>query len=281
MREYPQHVRCAVMVGTAPIGEKFPLHHARAGEDVVQKLIDDCERDPDCGGSFPSLRSDWKSLRASFDAGPVKAVYRDSTGVRRVQLERGPFFESLRSLLMTTPVQRRIPFVIHRAAKGDFQPFFGLVPPGAIVHSPLAEGVYLSVVCPEATLRIMADEIDAETAGTFAGRYRVDRQIAACEEWQATALPDEAMQPVSASIPTLLVAGGMDYVTPIAWAREVSSRLSDSRVVVVDHMAHYPDGLAHMECLDALIRAFLRAGTTVGLDASCVETMTPPPFVTK
>jgi hypothetical protein len=72
----------------------------------------------------------------------------------------------------------------------------------------------------------------------------------------------------------------MDYVAPVAWAQEVSSRLSDSRVVVIDYLGHFPEGVANMECLDALILAFLRAGTTVGLDVSCVETMTPPAFDT-
>ena len=73
----------------------------------------------------------------------------------------------------------------------------------------------------------------------------------------------------------------MDYVTPVAWAQEVSSHLTDSRVVVIDYLGHYPDGVAHMECLDDMIRAFLRAGTTYQLDVSCVESMLPPPFVTE
>jgi hypothetical protein len=82
-------------------------------------------------------------------------------------------------------------------------------------------------------------------------------------------------------VPTLFIAGGMDYVTPIVWAQQVSSRLTDSRVVVVDHLSHLPDGLANMTCLDVLVLSFLQAGTTVGLDVSCVDAMVPPPFVTK
>jgi pimeloyl-ACP methyl ester carboxylesterase len=277
MREYPQNVRCAVLMGTVPIDEKLPLHHARGGEEVLQKLFDDCDRDPTCGNKFPSLRSEWNDLMNEFEAGPVKAIYSDSVDTRLVTLERGPFCEAFRTLLLTTSLQRRIPFIVHRAASGDFQPFFDAVGPDSS-SSPFAEGMYLCVTCPEGTQRITSDEIASETAGTFLGRYRVDRQIAACNEWPTVALADESMQPVTASIPTLLLAGAMDYVAPVSWAQEVSSRLSDSRVVVIDYLGHLPEGVVNMECFDELILQFLRAGTTVGLDVSCVETMLPPSF---
>jgi pimeloyl-ACP methyl ester carboxylesterase len=279
MREYPQNVRCAVLTGTVPVDEKLPLHHARGAEDVLQKIVDDCERDPQCDLQFSSLRGEWRDFLASLDAAPVSAVYSDTADTRLVTLERGPFCEALRTLLMTTSMQRRMPFIIHRAAIGDFNPFFEVVSPLSGAVSPFAEGMYLCVTCPEGTQRITSDEIETETAGTFPGRYRVDEQVGACNEWGLTPLSDEALAPVSASIPTLLIAGSMDYVTPVAWAQQVSSRLTDSRVVVIDYLGHYPEGLANMECLDELIRAFLRAGTTAGLDDSCVETMTPPPFV--
>jgi len=280
LREYPQNVRCAVMLGTVPIGEKVPLHHARGAEDVLQKLLDDCDRDPQCGEAFPSLRTEWKSLLARFDAGPVRAIYTDSADTRMVALERGPFCEALRSLLITTTTQRKVPFIIHSAFGEDFYPFFDAVMPDSGTTSPFAEGMYLSVTCPEGTQRIQTDEIDSETGGTFLGRYRVDQQIGACHEWPTVAVSDESLQPVTASVPTLLLAGGMDYVAPVAWAQEVSSRLSDSRVVVIDYLGHFPAGVANMACFDALILDFLRAGTTVGLDVSCVEAMTPPPFDT-
>jgi len=278
MREYPQNVRCAVLMGTVPVQEKLPLHHARGAEEVVQKLIDDCERDPSCGGKYPSIRNDWETLLESFQQGSVSTVYSDSLDRRLVKLERGPFFEAFRTLLLMAATQRQVPRIVHHAARGDFAPFFALVPPDSTTSSPFAEGLYLCITCPEGTQRITADEVASETANTFLGAYRVENQMQACSLWPTAALPDDALTPVTANIPTLFLVGGMDYVAPVAWAQEVSSRLTDSRVVVIDHMGHVADGLSNIECLDALIRSFLSAGTTAGLDASCVETMAPPPF---
>ena len=278
MREYPQNVRCAVLMGTVPVGEKLPLHHARGADDVVQKLIDDCERDPSCGAKYSSIRNDWDTLLDSFAQGSVSTVYSDSLDRRLVKLDRGPFFEAFRTLLLTTSTQRQIPRIVHHAARGDFAPFFALAPPDSTISSPYAEGMYLCVTCPEGTQRISNEEIESETARTFLGRYRVENQMEACAVWPTTALSDDALAPVTANIPTLLLAGSMDYVAPVSWAQEVSSRLTDSRVVVIDNMGHIADGLTNAGCLDAMIRAFLSAGTTAGLDASCVETMAPAPF---
>jgi pimeloyl-ACP methyl ester carboxylesterase len=279
MREYPDNVHAAVMLGAVPLGEKIPLHHAANAEQVLQRILDDCDGDPDCGRAYPSLRREWSEVLERLDAGPVRTEYMDSTGVHPVEIRRGPFCEALRSLMYTTPTQRLIPLLIHHVAEGDFRPFLQMVFAGGV--GGIAEGMYLCVTCPEGTMRIRPDEIDPATARTFLGRWRVDQQIAACGAWGLGALPETDFDPVSATIPTLFIAGGMDAVTPIAWAQEISSRLTHSLVLVIDHLGHEPDGLEHMECYDSVIAQFFAKGSVDGLDTACFETMTPPPFVTE
>lgn len=278
MREYPQNVRAALMLGAVPLGEKIPLHHAANAEAVLQRLLDDCDGDPACGGAFPSLRREWSELLERLDLAPVHYEYIDSTGAASlVEIRRGPFCEGLRRLLYAVVTQRRIPFIIHEAAHENFKPFLDAVLPAP--GWPIAEGMYLCVTCPEGTLRIVPDEIDGATANTFSGRWRVDQQIGACVAWGLVPVDEAELAPVSGLIPTLFIAGGMDAVTPVAWAQEISSRLTHSLVLVVDHLSHDPSGLANMECYDRVIAGFFAKGSVVGLDTGCFETMTPPPFV--
>jgi pimeloyl-ACP methyl ester carboxylesterase len=281
MRQFPEHVRCAVMIGTVPLGEKFPLDHARNAEEIFQRVLDDCDGNADCGRAFPSLRREWTEVLDRFDMRPVFNIeYRDSVnGNRMVQLRRGPFSETLRTFLLTTTLQRRIPLLIHQAWTGNFQPFLELA---LAAHSGMiADGMYFSVVCPEGTTRIAPDEIDPACEGTFLGRYRVDRQIDACRAWGLAPAPETDFTPVTSTIPTLFLAGAMDCVTPVAWAQEVSSRLTNSLVLVVDHLGHFPEGLDHMECYEDVLEQFLTSGTIAGLDTGCFDTMTPPAFVTE
>jgi hypothetical protein len=78
--------------------------------------------------------------------------------------------------------------------------------------------------------------------------------------------------------PVLLLAGSMDQITPPEWAEQIAAHLPASRVVRIPLLSHFPDGLSHMECYDAILVQFYQAGGAPGLDLACIGTMQPPPF---
>ena len=277
---YPDRVRAMVLLGAIPKDRRLPLDHAANGQAVLDGVFAACAADAACNSAFPALRRDWKTVLARLDAGPMQAAFEREGRTEQVAITRGPFGEALRSTLLTTPGQRNLPYLVHRMAAGDFQPFLAplLASPSA---SAIAEGLYLSLVCGEDTNRIEAGEIDAATTGTFLGRYRVDEQVAACREWPAAAVTaTEAASPQpTLEMPALLLAGTMDYVTPLSWARDIAADYPNSRVVPIEHLGHLPIGLEGMACYEDTITAFFRAGSAQSLDLSCIAKMTPPPFV--
>jgi hypothetical protein len=72
----------------------------------------------------------------------------------------------------------------------------------------------------------------------------------------------------------------MDPVTPPSRGEEVAHYLPNSRHVIVPQAGHGVDGLTDPGCVDRLIMEFIEKGDAQGLDISCVERMSPPPFVT-
>ena len=56
--------------------------------------------------------------------------------------------------------------------------------------------------------------------------------------WRVPAAPASERQPVKASIPTLLLSGTFDWLTPPAWGREAARHLSSSRHVVFRAQGH-------------------------------------------
>jgi pimeloyl-ACP methyl ester carboxylesterase len=276
-RRYPGHVNTMVLLGAVPDSRRLPLDHAANGQAVLDAVFADCAADAACHAAYPALRAEWQALLARLDREDIPVQFTRDGRSETLTLSRGPFGEALRSMLLTTPGQRALPGVIHAMAGGDFQPFLA-----AVLGSPggagIAEGLYLSLVCGEDTDRIRPDEIEAATAGTFLGRYRVDQQREACREWQA-AEPAPSPQSAVPDLPVLLLAGDRDYVTPPAWADEVAAGFPRARVVVIPKLGHFPFGLDGMACYDELIAGFFRAGRADALDASCVAGMTPPPFV--
>ena len=277
-RLYPQRVRAMVLLGTVPMDRRLPLDHAANGQAVLDAVFADCDADAACHAAFPELRQEWAGILARLDQSPIQVRFVRDGRDELIDIQRGPFGEAFRSLLLTTSGQRSVPYLIHQMASGDFQPFLEpLLAPGA--SGGIADGLYLSVTCAEDTNRINPGEIAKSSEGTFLGRYRGDEQTGACHEWLSASIPVEQFAPARLDVPVLLLAGTMDYVTPLAWATEVASTLPNSRVVPIRHLGHFPIGLSGMDCYDKIIAEFFQAGSAQSLDLACVGQMASPPFL--
>jgi pimeloyl-ACP methyl ester carboxylesterase len=275
LRRYSARVRSAVLAGTVADGKKMPLWHARNAQTVFDRVLDECAADPSCHDRFPNVRREWEDVLGRLRAAPGTATATVDGQSVTFPVRIGPLTEAVRTILVSTGGQRSVPFLIHRMAAGDFTPLFDKV----LAHrDEFAEGLYLSVTCPEDTLWITEKERDAATARTFLGTYRVDEQLAACRIWNVP-VARAPIRVATADVPVLLLAGSMDYVTPVEWAREVAALLPRSRVVVIPGLGHFPDGLANAGCYDEMMSAFYERGDAADLDTSCVARMSLPPFV--
>ncbi|HEY2027581.1 MAG TPA: alpha/beta fold hydrolase [Myxococcales bacterium] len=251
LRAHPDRVRAAVLLGAVSPEVKLPLTFAATAEETLEALARQCARDPDCHAAVPDLMADVRGIAA-----PPQ------------------FWEALRAQMITTDAQRRLPWLLHRAASGERGPLLEAMSP----HPDGAStALLLAVECPEDTLRATGAERATAAAGPF-GDYRLRRQTAACRIWGVPPLPDSRPSFVTGDVPVLLLAGEMDSVTPPRWAEEIARHLRHARVVTIPNLGHFPAGLSHMECYDQIIAQFFEAGSAEKLDTSCIQEMRPPPF---
>lgn len=278
MKMFPDRVRSAVLVGTVIPDAKVPLYHARNAQPALEAIFADCEADAGCSAAFPELRAEWAALLQRLEQKPAAITVKvpGSDQELSFRLERGPFAEAVRALMTLAPGQRNLPAIVHHAAQGDFEPLAR----ATLFAGPsgIAEGVYLSAVCSEDTGRIGEEEIAPAVEGTFLGDYRLRAQLRACADWPRAELPADFHDPLSSDVPVLLIAGARDQVTPPAWAEQVAAGLRNSRVVVVEQMAHVPFGLSDLECFARIVHRFFEQGDAKDLDTSCTASMAPPPF---
>lgn len=283
LRRHGDHVRSAVLIGVAGMDQYLPLFHARDGKHALDLLFDTCAGEPACAAAFPDLRADNAAALAGLERARGHATV--ASPVDRhpvaVTIPRDIFAEQVRFTLYNAGVSSATPYIIHRAAQGDFEPFAQL----AMLWEPvlrriLAYGMHLSVTCAEDVPFISPAAIEPAIAGTYLRGYRVLQQIAACREWPRGEIPADFHRPVSSDVPVLLVSGPYDPVTPPRWAEQVAPHLRHSLHLVIPDAHHGGGGLAHPECFTSLAATFVERGTAEGLDTSCVATMTRPPFVT-
>ncbi|MEO5856103.1 MAG: alpha/beta fold hydrolase [Chthoniobacterales bacterium] len=284
MRQHPERVRSAVLMGVAPTNLKMPLHHARAANRAMDLLLDDCAGDAKCREAFPEIRRESEAVVARLETEPARVSYAmpDGSGSVTVEIRADIFAEKLRSRMYSPGGARQLPLVIHHAAQGNFEPFLQLaIPKDRARPDFIADGMYLSVTCAEDTPFIDQAEAARANAGNPFGSYRVLQQSRACSMWPRGTLPAGYQDAVNSDIPALLISGNMDPVTPPEFAEEVGRHLSNSRHVVIPQHAHVPDGLINAECLDKLMLQFYATADAKNLDTACLAEVRAPPFATE
>ncbi len=283
IRRHGEHVRSAILEGVAGMDQYLPLYHARDGKRSLDMVLDACAAEPACAAAFPEIEAEHERVLAGLDRERGRATVKSPVDGKpvAVTIPRDIFAEQTRFTLYNAFTASATPYVLHRAAQGDFDPFARL----AMLWEPafrqvLAFGMHLSVTCAEDVPFIPEGAIEPAIAGTYLRGYRVLQQVAACREWARGEAPEGYHQPVVSDVPTLFVSGPYDPVTPPLWAEQAAPHFSRGLHLVVPDGHHGTGGLSNPECYDRLVGQFIERGTAEGLDTSCVATMKRPPFVT-
>ena len=196
-------------------------------------ILDACAAEKDCAAAFPKLREELAVVLARLDRELVRVEMTWAGEKQEVVVDRGIFATDLRFLLYSPNGAMRVPAIIHLAAQGDFAALLQAgLPFRRGVLASIYLGMHLSVTCAEDVPYFDYAEADKLAAGTFLGDSRIRQQKAACELWPRGPIPDDFHDPVEVDVPTLLVVGDLDPVTPPKWAEEVASHLPESKVIV-------------------------------------------------
>ena len=282
LRAHEKHVRTVVLHGVSPTNQAMPRDFPQHTERALNGVIDECLTDDLCKGAFPDLRTEVKKVLDTLIKDPVEVEVKGPKGNSKVKLSRDLAGEAVRYMLYQAGAASRIPLLIHEAANGNFGPLadaalfyrINLVATGS-------NGMYLSVTCAEDLPMIKPDETEKNGANTFLGDYRLIQQRAACEHWVRGNIPSNYSEPTRSKVPALIMTGEWDPVTPPIYGDTAAKYLPNSLHVVVPHGGHGFGGLDGTQCLDDLIVKFVTAGTTTGLDTSCVKNIKRRGFALK
>lgn len=275
MRQHPEHVRAAVLVGVATPGIKQPLLFAKAAQHALDLLFEDCAADSSCHAAYPNLKNEFGQVLARFDKGPaeVEMVNPATHHRQRVSLVRGNFVEHIRLLMYSTATARFVPFIIHRAFENDYVPFES----AAVAASPasgIARGMYLTVTCSEGVPFISDQEMASEAQGTFVGEYRVRVHREACKQWIRGAVPESFIDPVRSSAPVLMISGEADGSTPPWYGEKAVKYLPNGRQLKIRYYGHQ----LNSPCVWKIMGDFVDKGSAEGLDTSCTQAIRRPSF---
>jgi pimeloyl-ACP methyl ester carboxylesterase len=275
LRMYPKSVRTVYMGSVVPIDVAQPLPFAKSEQTALDKMFDACAGDSACNAAFPHLREEFRQISAHLSSGSVRVTLPGQTGP--VPLDRGRVAEWFRSELYRPRSSTTLPWMIHRAFLGVWNPIAEGILADAGDDSPFSFGLFFAITCSEDVRFIREDDVTAETQGTFLSDYRVRQQQAACKFWPPASLPKDYRELVRSSVPTIFASGDADGASPL-WYMEHTAQGFSHRIEVVLR------GQGHTEwsdCIALIYKQVVTSGSVDGMSASGCPLVPRPPFKTE
>ena len=281
MKRYPGRVRCAFLWAIAPPDQALPSTMARDAEAALMRLFADCAADPDCAADYPTLQQEFYQILNRLKAGPVTVSITNpiNNQPETVTFSHNNFITGIRYMLYSSSTSRWLPAFIFWAARGTYFPLVEYTVDYLYwINRDVMEGLYLCMTCTEDIPYVDFAVARAQAQGTFLGTYRLDQQQAACEWWVRGQLEPGFFDPVKLNIPTLIVSGENDPVTPSYYGEHLANLLPNSLHIIVPNAAH-AIGAVWDNCMDDAVAQFVSRGALGGIDVTCAYNYQRPPFV--
>jgi pimeloyl-ACP methyl ester carboxylesterase len=229
LRDYPNDVRSTVLDSVYPLQVNLYTALAPNAERAFNVFFDRCTADPSCNASYPDLRNVFYGLVDQLNAQPVSISVFVNGGRQNVLLDGGLLIDVLFGGLYNPAVTASMPKMIYNIREQEY----GILRQRlALYFEPAtALGMQMAVQC--------AEEFPFNTPQeAFTAAQGVQPQIAAyypqsvqplftvCNEW--TPVPPDLREnmPVHSDVPTLVLAGDGDPITPPNWGQMVAGDLS-------------------------------------------------------
>jgi len=278
LRDVQQGIRSVVIDSVYPPQASLitdtPADFARA----LNLVFDTCTADPSCNSAYPNLKQVLFDTAHKLNATPAKITLTQpdlgSIGTTGKQLPALLDGDSLLAfffqVMYGSELIPSVPALIYQAKDGDYAAIAQLQSQFLSQYKDISQGMYFSVECVEAVP--FDTQAKAETA------YQAQPDLAgalgspqgtfnACKIWNVPAAKAVEDQAVSSAVPTLVLSGQYDPITPPAWGQLAASTLSKSFFYQVPGAGH--GSSLSVACPQNIALAFFDQPTTAP-DTACL-----------
>lgn len=272
-RDHPEGVRALVLDSTVPLEVDDRAELRPNAQRAFDQLFEGCAADPDCASAHGDLARRTSALVARLQAQPGSAsAANPSTGAPiTVAFDGDVIAASLFGGLYQTELIPLLPALLAAADRGELPDVAAAIVSETVEQGDFSRGMHLSVQCAEELPFARGD-------GPSLLGLDVELDVIVpeqCEIWDVPAAPSIETQAVRSDIPTLIVAGQYDPVTPPAWGELVAKALPQSTFVEFPGQGH---GQFVHDCPRSIRNSFL-AEPARPPDSTCVAAMGAPAWV--
>lgn len=277
MKLFPESLRSVILDSVGPIEVPIGTFGQSAARSF-NKLIENCQAEEACHKAYPNLRQEFDEIVKRLKESPIDInVAHPRLGTNTpLKITLGKFIATLRMQLYSVSGRSLVPLVIHQAYQQNYMPFAGL-----IAASEGGMGMYIgltmNIVCNEDIPRVTPEMIAADANNNFGGADSHSMWLKACPIWPQYRPEANFYEPVTANIPTLILSGDLDPVTPPSNGDYPDKTLPNSKHIIAKNTAHI---VAKGTCALDIINEFLEGLDPNALDESCLEKLPNESFMT-
>lgn len=277
MRMFPNSLRSVVLDSVGPIEVPIGLF-GQSSARSFNLLLENCQKEESCQKAYPNLESEFNSLLARLVKEPAQVTIahpRLGTQTKFV-ISEAKLLGTLRMQLYSVGTRSLVPLVIHQAYLGNYMPLAGLV-----AQSEGGQGIYLgllfNITCNEDFPRISESDFEQDANNNFGGDDSHFGFKMVCPIWPQYRPSEEFYQAVTADIPTLILSGNLDPVTPPSNGEHTAKSLPNNHHIIIENASHT---VAMTTCASDIINEFLTSLKPKELDKSCIEDVPNESFMT-
>jgi len=232
---------------------------------TFEKTFAACRDDAACSAAYPHLRERFVEVLERLKQAPVDVVLpaRDDMPEQRVKLDALLLLNAIHSELYSFTAVEDLPLLIERVWRRDYDALHpALQMLDDMLFGPAADGMMYSVLCAESGLPSRTLPERVARLYPYLRDY-AENAVAGdpCLVWKMRPRIDR--RPVTSDVPTLLLAGKFDHVTPPEWAEQAARTLRNGYLFVIPVASH---DASDSRCGTALATRFLNDPSRKPLD---------------
>lgn len=261
MKRYPQSIRSAVLDGVAPTSLHLPDDALATSEAELSSTLAACSASPGCAKAYPNISETFDSLLAELRAKPRAVNFAHPASgkpINGVVTDR-TLVSLIWPLLYMPEASRMIPSLIDQAARGNFAPLAATLSASSIGEGDIAIAQRFAVMCAE-------DMLNRTPAPNPRFQALSDLFYGFCKGFPHGKVAPEFFEPTTSDIPTLLLSGTQDPVTPPAQGSLAAKTLSKSKHIIVAGVGHIA---STQPCVRRIITKFVEAGNIAAAFDPC------------
>lgn len=273
MRDYPGSVRAAILDSPVPVGFNLPLTYTDSYRNSLDELFAACANNPLCNSAFPSLEEDFYKIMESLKTDPF-IVETPAVPQGYAALNFSDVHLIIHQLLYLDLFYPVFPWFIKGIAERDAGFIKNLLP--ALQNRLFSASRPINLLVTRYDLGPLYTEMQNDpTDQLYQSLQFFDTDYYVKGKMNFFSIDSLEGQPVVSDVPSLILAGEVDPITPPVFAYQIEKHLKNSFLFVFPGQGHGVTMLS--DCAKEIALQFLSNSRSIP-QSSCIEQLGPTPI---